>query len=1077
MKKITIFLFGILMVFAFDGWGQDIAAYSGKQTSEAVAVTNATATALSQGPGVTASGTSSFNSNGWNTGNEAAAISDNDYIQWSITAASGYTVKVTSIEIDYDRSGTGPSQVSIRTSLDSYDSNIFTDASVSSSGEENTISSLNLTSTNGGTITFRLYGYSASSGAGTFDIEDDLGTTLGLANIGIILDGTVDAAGSISNPTAFTATTASTSQIDLAWTENENGNAVLIAWNSSNTFGTPVDGTSYSNGSAIPDGGTSLGTDADEAFNHTSLDAGTLYFYKIWSVDGSDNYSSGVADDNATYKDEPTNHVTSFVAANGTPNHTSIDLTWVDATGASLPDNYLIKGSDVGYGSISAPSDGTAEADGGLVLNVTQGTQTTTFHNLTESTTYYFKIWPYTNTGTAINYKTDATVPSDDISTLAAPDIPDLIISEVADPKDFYDGRFVELYNLSGLTIDFDSEDWYLVKQTGQSGGGGSISEEKLTGSLASGGKYSIANNSSNFNTRYDFVPNLVSNTVINGNGDDAYYLYFGGGYSTGTLVDVYGEDDDGSGLDWEYLDSKAVRLSTVTAPNTTWTASEWNIPSSADVDDMTPSKHKEDVTWQGTTNNSWNTKGNNWNGTYGYIPDASFNVTIPQGASNYPTISAAATCNNLTIESNSSGDGSLMGQSNLTVSGTTIVERYTTASAWHGISSPVSGADFNSLYLNGSPDVWGKSYNELDNTYTSATSLSTALGDMKGWMVWIEGSTAQTFDLTGSLRSGTIGSDNNLTHVVDDADHGYNFVGNPFPSAIDWDAAEWTKTDIGLGIWILDDANDRFASYITGTGGTNGGTQYISSGQAFFVQVDVGSSLGTLKMTDAVQVHNTVGFFKEQNVISNLIKLKVSDENSYDESIIRLDPEATEGFESNLDMHKMFSYNEDLPQLFSTANDNMVINVLPLETVSIPMDVIGKDGNEMNISIVESNDFDQIFLSDDYLGTQTNLMETSYSFIYDAAQTDRFTVYFTLVGMEDNILEDIKIYSYNNKVKVEIPLEIDGQIQIVNLMGQIVKEVSARSGSQEISIEKTGYYLVRIIGNNRSISRKVFIQ
>lgn len=468
-----------------------------------------------------------------------------------------------------------------------------------------------------------------------------------------------------------------------------------------------------------------------------------------------------------------------------------------------------------------------------------------------------------------------------------------------------------------------------------------------------------------------------------------------------------------------------------------------------------------------------WHTA-SNWDN--GLVPNVATNVTIPVGATNYPTISAAATCNNLTLESNASGDASLIGQENLTVTGTTTVQRYATAGVWHGFSSPVSGADFNSLYLNGNPDVWGKSYDESDNEYDYASSLSTPLGDMKGWMLWIDGETPQTFDITGNLRSGTIGTADNMTNQAGDASHGYNFVGNPFPSAIDWDAEGWTKTNIGTGFWILNDATNQWMTY-NGTEGLNGGSQYISSGQAFFVQVDEAFSTGTLQMTDAVQVHNTVGFFKEQNVISNRIKLKVSDESNYDESIIRLDSQATEDFESNLDMHKMFSYDQDQPQLFSTANNNMSINVLPMETVSVAMDVRGKNGNEMTISLVDVSDFAQVFLSDDLLGTQTNLMESPYVFTYDASETNRFTVYFTVVGIEDNMLENVQVYSYDKKIKIEVPVQMNAKVELVNLMGQKLIETNVHFGTHELNMNQTGYYLVRIIGNNSSVTHKVFIK
>ena len=114
----------------------------------------------------------------------------------------------------------------------------------------------------------------------------------------------------------------------------------------------------------------------------------------------------------------------------GTPSHSAIDLSWTDATGTTVPDGYLIKGSDVDYGNITAPSDGTPEDNGTLVRNVTQGTETYTFTGLSASTTYYFKIYPYTNSGTGINYKTDGTVPQDDITTNAAPTLPNAWINE-----------------------------------------------------------------------------------------------------------------------------------------------------------------------------------------------------------------------------------------------------------------------------------------------------------------------------------------------------------------------------------------------------------------------------------------------------------------------------------------------------------------------------------------------------------------------------------------------------------------------------------------------------------------------
>ena len=158
------------------------------------------------------------------------------------------------------------------------------------------------------------------------------------------------------------------------------------------------------------------------------------------------------------YKGEPTDHVTGFTAS---AEGVSITLTWTDAS-RYAPDGYLIKGSDSGFNDITAPVDGNPEDDGILTKNVTAGTQTCTFTGLSEYTTYYFKIYPYTNSGSAINYKTDEPVPQASATTL---DNPNLSPGDIAilgfqsdDPDKF---AFIVLTDLDGETeIKFTDNGW-----------------------------------------------------------------------------------------------------------------------------------------------------------------------------------------------------------------------------------------------------------------------------------------------------------------------------------------------------------------------------------------------------------------------------------------------------------------------------------------------------------------------------------------------------------------------------------------------------------------------------------------
>ena len=121
---------------------------------------------------------------------------------------------------------------------------------------------------------------------------------------------------------------------------------------------------------------------------------------------------------NSTVLPEPTNYPTNFTA---TPGYFKVTLNWTDATGGQAPTSYLVLGSNAN--NIVAPTDGTPVtddpnlADGSAALNILQGVQTCVFTGLASITPYYFKIYPYTNSGALIDYKTDGTAPAANATT------------------------------------------------------------------------------------------------------------------------------------------------------------------------------------------------------------------------------------------------------------------------------------------------------------------------------------------------------------------------------------------------------------------------------------------------------------------------------------------------------------------------------------------------------------------------------------------------------------------------------------------------------------------------------------
>lgn len=108
------------------------------------------------------------------------------------------------------------------------------------------------------------------------------------------------ALGGVTNPASFVAAVASSTEIDLDWTLNVNSDNVMVAWSTDGVFGTPVNGTPYSASDLITGGGTVLYNGSLLHYDHSGLTENTQYYYQAWSVDGSSNYSSGIADDATT---------------------------------------------------------------------------------------------------------------------------------------------------------------------------------------------------------------------------------------------------------------------------------------------------------------------------------------------------------------------------------------------------------------------------------------------------------------------------------------------------------------------------------------------------------------------------------------------------------------------------------------------------------------------------------------------------------------------------------------------------------------------------------------------------------
>lgn len=91
-------------------------------------------------------------------------------------------------------------------------------------------------------------------------------------------------------PRSFSVSPQSPSELDLSWQKNQTNDNVLIAYNTSNSFGVPVDSQSYSVGDYLGSAEI-IYSGSGTSFAHTGLEASTTYYYQAWSVDSANHYS------------------------------------------------------------------------------------------------------------------------------------------------------------------------------------------------------------------------------------------------------------------------------------------------------------------------------------------------------------------------------------------------------------------------------------------------------------------------------------------------------------------------------------------------------------------------------------------------------------------------------------------------------------------------------------------------------------------------------------------------------------------------------------------------------------------
>ena len=426
-------------------------------------------------------------------------------------------------------------------------------------------------------------------------------------------------------------------------------------------------------------------------------------------------------------------------------------------------------------------------------------------------------------------------------------------------------------------------------------------------------------------------------------------------------------------------------------------------------------------------------------------------------------TITNNAGASNFFLHSGAAGTASLLHNTD-NVPAT--VQRYISgdAEAWHFISSPVAAQGISGSWLPSGTYGNGTGYdlylwNEPNNCWIYRLNTTSAInwnmvhpsGNFtpgRGYLYSVQANNP-TKAFVGNLNNGSITYP--LTTSSDDLSlRGFNFVGNPYPSSIDWQSSSgWTRSNLvssggGYDMWIWNPAANNYGVCNSATGiCTNSVTRYISSMQGFFVQA---SSPGNLGMDNTLRVHeNTGSWFKNTSPEIFRIVVESNTDNSYDEAGLLFGYIANEP-----GARKLFSNVATAPSLYMSSRDeNYSVQYLTdtVDNPSVPVRFIpGQDGKYTLKCDFDVNEFSIVMLED----RQTNYIQnlkTGKTYCFNASTNDdanRFILHFGPDRYAHYNQLPARIYTSGNQVIIDLTLvSNETEVSVYDASGRLLLQNS----------------------------------
>ncbi len=491
--------------------------------------------------------------------------------------------------------------------------------------------------------------------------------------------------------------------------------------------------------------------------------------------------------------------------------------------------------------------------------------------------------------------------------------------------------------------------------------------------------------------------------------------------------------------------------------------------------------------------------------GTISVLDDCSISRVLKLSGGDFNTNSQI-----VVLKSDANGTA-LVDHNGGTTTGDFEVQRYiSNGNGHHFVSSPVTSAtinelgdDFNLNLSNPVPYIYY--YDETSTAPTAAqrwaspTTSSHPMSPGEGFTCWFNASSGKTIEINGELNDGPVNIPMTFTNSspvssntnAPGSPEGWNFIGNPYASPIDYDLLiASAPSAIAHGLYRWDPNTSTYISYINGIANPSTFNALIPSMQGFWLRTSANCTLtmdNSIRVTDPDAVSSI--FLKSSNN-DPIARIELTGQGKSIESVLTFNDNATNDFDHQYDAYFLPSDEPDEIKIASQSDKGILsINSLASLTNSattIPLYNKVSTTGSYTISLREFNNFpgnSQLILEDKALSFNQVLNNGDYT--YNGSPNDaedRFVLtvipdYNNIVNIEE---EAFKIYKSDKTLVINLPYEINKKQTLIihDISGRTIFSKTLKTGQKEYRINGLDFpgntiYIASISGEDKGVKFK----